>query len=90
MKAFLPALVLLLPLAGFGQSSEKAITQQFFELYRTNTDQAFDYLFSTNPWFAPDNAGVQNVKAQIRENVVAVMGAYYGYELVAEAPWGRT
>lgn len=64
------------------QAKPEEVTEHFFELYQTvGSDEAVDYVFSTNKWLNSEKVTIDNIKAQLKKGM-AIIGQYYGYELI--------
>ncbi len=85
------ALVLLIfgtlslqPLRLLSQEKPEDITGKFFQLYEEkSTDDAIDYVFATNKWLYGEKTTQDNIKAQLKKGI-AIIGQYYGYELISK------
>jgi len=73
----------------FGQDDINVMTTKFFKLFEKNTDNAFDYIFGTNPWISQKKEGIEKVKSKISDNS-SLMGAYTGYEKLTEKSLGES
>lgn len=82
-------LFVLLPALGLAQSSTEDIEDKFFKIYKKDSDEAFDYLFSTNPWLEKNTDATSNVKFKVRE-ASNLMGEYIGYEKILEKEVGES
>jgi hypothetical protein len=68
----------------FSQDKPEDITQKFFQLYEEkSTDAAIDYVFATNKWLFGEKTTQDNIKAQLKKGI-AIIGQYYGYELISK------
>ncbi|WP_281754591.1 hypothetical protein [Neptunitalea chrysea] len=70
------------------QSTTDEIINTFFQKYKISTDEAVDYVFQTNPYFA-GNDGVDNVKLRIN-NVKPLLGDYLGEEVLSTKKLGSS
>jgi len=85
-------LVLLLPFAGTLHAQQKAedVTDRFFEIYSSKgSDEAVDYVFATNKWLTQEKATVDALKVQLKKGI-AIIGQYYGYELIDKKVFGES
>jgi hypothetical protein len=93
-RSILMALVALLMLGStrvsVAQERPEDVTTQFFVLYtEKGTDAAVDYVFATNRWLNSEQATIDNIKAQLKKGV-AIIGQYYGYELIERKQLGES
>jgi hypothetical protein len=68
------------------QSQEKPedITEKFFQLFQEkSSDDAIDYVFATNKWLFGEKTTQDNIKLQLKKGI-AIIGQYYGYELISK------
>jgi len=64
------------------QEKPEDITAHFFQLFQEqSSDAAVDYFFSTNKWLNNDKTSQDNIKLQLKKGI-AMLGQYYGYELI--------
>lgn len=82
-------LTLLTSTVGFCQHASDDLTTEFFRKYKSNTDEAFDFIFGTNKWIGENNEGALKVKFQLRE-YASLMGEYIGFEKVADKSIGES
>ena len=73
----------------FAQNSTDELTSKFFKKYKSNTDEAFDYIFGTNKWMGENKDGTENVKFKLRE-YANLMGEYLGFEKLTEKNLGES
>ena len=73
----------------FGQNSTDELTSNFFKIYESNTDDAFDFIFGTNKWMGENKDGTEKVKFQLRE-YANLMGEYIGFEKLTEKSLGES
>lgn len=71
------------------QSSPDKLTTEFFAKYKSDTDSAFNFIFSTNKWMGENKDGTEKVKFQLRE-FANLMGEYIGYEKLTEQYLGES
>ncbi|MEI6851304.1 MAG: hypothetical protein WCL06_00620 [Bacteroidota bacterium] len=86
LRIFLLLLVSLnlMSLKGMAQDKPEDITQKFFQLYEEkSSDAAIDYVFATNKWLYGEKTTQDNIKAQLKKGI-AIIGQYYGYELISK------
>lgn len=88
-KSILLLSLTLLTSIAFGQNSTDELTSRFFEKYKSNTDEAFDFIFGTNKWMGENKDGTEKVKFQIRE-YANLMGEYIGFEKLTEQSLGES
>ncbi|MBB6681202.1 hypothetical protein H4O20_07070 [Aequorivita sp. 609] len=88
-KTILLLSLLLLTSIMFAQNSTDELTSNFFEKYKSNTDEAFDYIFGTNKWMGENKDGTEKVKFQLRE-YANLMGEYIGFEKLTEKSLGES
>jgi len=72
-----------------GQITTEKLTSQFFEKYKTDTDEAFDFIFATNKYMGENRVGTEKVKLQLRE-YANMMGEYLGFEKLTEKSLGES
>lgn len=73
---------LLQVLTGYSQKQAEEITGKFFQLYQEkSSDEAIDYVFSTNKWLSAEQTNIANIKTQLKKGL-QLIGTYYGYELI--------
>ena len=90
MKRVLSILILLASAnLAVAQKSETEILDQFFELYRTNSVEAINYLYSTNSWVSGDGDAVQNLKSQLKQ-FEELVGDYQGEEFIYKGGIGES
>ena len=73
------------------QAQEQAedVTKKFFDTFeKTGSDAAIDFVFSTNKWLAGDKTTVDGIKSQFSKGI-AIIGQYYGYELIDKKSAGE-
>jgi hypothetical protein len=88
-KMFLLLLALAGGLCGFAQETEEDILNRFFELYQTDTNQAIDYLYGTNPWLDSSNDAMLQLKGQLEQNKTLI-GGYIDRELLVKSRLGES
>jgi len=67
---------------GNAQTTYNEILDTFFSFYEEgNTDQAIDYIFSTNAYLDGAQQQISGIKEKLR-TVKSVIGTYYGYEQI--------
>jgi hypothetical protein len=72
------------PLKVLSQQKPEDITEKFFQLYEEkSSDDAIDYVFATNKWLFGEKTSQDNIKAQLKKGI-AIIGQYYGYELISK------
>jgi hypothetical protein len=89
---FIALVIMLLQGITVVQAQEKPedVTERFFELYiEKGSDAAVDYVFSTNIWLNGEKVAVENIKAQLKKGI-AIIGMYYGYELIEKRQLGES
>ena len=69
------------------QTEHNQITEEFFRQYALDPMKAFDYAFSTNKWMDRNQDAVENLKNQYN-NLLPLIGNYYGYDLITEKSQG--
>ena len=70
------------------QEKAEDISSRFFELFQEKgSDAAVDYIFSTNKWLDNDKSTVDAIKMQLKKGI-AIIGQYYGYELIEKKSLG--
>ena len=81
---------LFIPCIGNSQDTPpEEIARRFFELYESEgSDQAVDYVFSTNKWLNGEKTTVEAIKTQLKKGI-AIIGQYYGYELAEKKSMGE-
>ena len=89
MFLFVSTMTLLAPLAVIAQEQPDKMVIKFFELYEKNSDEAFNYLYSNNEWMQRSQDDIDYLKTQIK-NATAVMGEYYGYEIITSRQVGES
>jgi hypothetical protein len=85
-------LLLLISSSGMvkAQGTPEEVTEHFFELFRSKgSDAAVDYMFSTNKWLNSDSSNVKTIKVNLKRGV-AILGQYYGYELIEKKSYGES
>lgn len=71
------------------QEQAEDVTKKFFETFeKSGSDAAIDFVFSTNKWLAGDKASVDGIKTQFSKGI-AIIGQYYGYELIDKKSAGE-
>jgi hypothetical protein len=66
------------------QAKPEDIAEKFFMLFEEkSTDAAIDYVFATNKWLYGEKTTQENIKAQLKKGI-AIIGQYYGYELISK------
>jgi len=81
-KALLIALLTILTCKiSLAQNSPEDIVSKFFDLYKTGSDTALNYIFSTNKYFKENQGGVDDLKRKLNK-VLAVDGQNWGYDLL--------
>lgn len=66
------------------------VTTRFFELFESKgSDAAVDFVFSTNKWLNSEQATIDNIKTQLKKGI-AIIGQYYGYELIEKQVMGES
>ncbi|MCH2034194.1 MAG: hypothetical protein MK202_11855 [Tenacibaculum sp.] len=88
-KTFTLFITLLSVFTIYSQNSTEDLTNKFFEKFKTNSDEAFDFIFGTNKWMKENSTGTEKVKFQIRE-YSNLMGEYVGYEKLTEKSLGQS
>lgn len=83
------SLTFLTSIVTFGQNSTDELTSIFFEKYKSNTNEAFDFIFGTNKWMGENKDGTEKVKFQLRE-YANLMGEYIGFEKLTEKSLGES
>lgn len=87
---FASLLLILFPSKMFAQEKPEDVTLRFFELYESKgSDDAVDYVFSTNKWLNSDKTTIDGIKAQLKKGI-AIIGQYYGYELIEKKVLGES
>lgn len=69
---------------------ESAISH-FFDLYQINNiDEAFDFLYSSNPAALEQSSEqISAIKTQLKEQISALIGPFYGAELIEKKELGN-
>ena len=89
MKKFLILTFLLLSVnQAFCQESEKDLLDKFFEMYRTNSTEALDYIYGTNKWVSSNADGIKQLKIQIKQ-YEELVGDFYGEEFIYRGSFGE-
>ena len=66
MKKVLAFVILLFVFTSSkGQKSEIELLNTFFELYRTNPEDALEYIYQTNKWISNNGDSVKQLKSQM-------------------------
>ena len=64
-------------------NSPEKISEHFFMLFETNTDNAVDFIFSTNKWFNPTTMPqLTDIKGKIAK--LYYLGTFRGFELASK------
>lgn len=72
------------------QNSADEILEIFFEYYSQNkTDDAIDYVFSTNKYLQGAEQQIVSIKEKLK-TVTSVIGPYFGYEKILEKKLGES
>jgi hypothetical protein len=72
------------------QENAEDVTGHFFELFQSKgVDEAVDYIYSTNKWLVSDKTTADNIKMQLKKGI-AIIGQYYGYELIGKKALGES
>jgi hypothetical protein len=83
-------LISIFPLNLQAQEKAEDVTNRFFELFETKgSDEAVDYVFSTNKWLNGEKATIDAIKAQLKKGM-AMIGQYYGFELIEKRSLGES
>lgn len=70
------------------QQSAEDVTAQFFQLFQSKgVDEAVDYIYATNKWLVSEKSTSDNIKMQLKKGI-AIIGQYYGYELIEKKSLG--
>ena len=73
----------------FAQKSEKEIVDRFFELYKTNTNEAVNYIYGLNKWIDLEGEAVRNVRDKLNQ-YKELVGTYYGEEFIYKGEFGQS
>lgn len=82
------ALLLLLASTAASAQAYDGIPDRFFGFVaRGQTEEAIDYLYSTNPWVDPKGDAVKNLKGELAK-LNGLVGKYLFHELVVDQKAG--
>jgi hypothetical protein len=73
----------------FCQESEKEILNNFFEIYKTNSTKAVDYIYSSNKWIDSEGDAVKQLKSQLKQ-YEELVGDFYGEEFIYKSELGES
>lgn len=88
-KIFILISFFLIANTGHAQSSIDDFVTNFFNKYSHNTDEAIDYLFSSNIWLGGKTDEIHKIKFQLNETK-GLLGEYYGFEKLSEKSLGQS
>jgi len=81
---------LILPFESKAQEGIDDILKTFFQYYgEGKTDQAVDYVFSTNTYLGSAQQQIIGIKEKLK-TITSVIGTYYGYEKVIQKEMGKS
>jgi hypothetical protein len=92
IRYFLPLILIICFSQKLAQAQEKPeeVTDKFFELFESKgPDEAVDYVFSTNKWLNTEKTTIDAIKLQLKKGI-AIIGQYYGYELIEKRSLGES
>lgn len=71
------------------QSTPDELIASFFQLYEEKgSDEAIDFIFSTNKWMARNQDGITKLKTQLR-SLIDIVGTYYGHDEITRTSIGE-
>jgi len=86
---FLLIAFLLSSISSYGQDDPQKIIDKFFSLYSTKkTNEAIDYIFSSNKWMNESKDQIENVKFKLN-STLKLVGEYAGYSLMTKKTLGE-
>lgn len=89
MKRLFTLFLFVTSINAFSQSSPEEIINTFFDKYENaGSNEALDYIFSTNPWMDDSKDQIDNIKTQLTGST-KLMGQYHGYEKIASTSIGE-
>ena len=89
-KILLCFLLSALAYSSFAQNSPEEIINKFFDLYKkAGSDEALDYIFSTNKYSGDSQEAINNLKENLRKTV-SFHGSFRGYELLSRKSAGQS
>lgn len=65
------------------QTNSTAITDKFFEIFKSDPSKAMDYAFGTNPHLETEKLAIETLKNKYK-TAVSNTGAYLGFEKITE------
>ena len=72
----------LTSLSATAQNKPQDIIDEFFKTYKEKgSDEALDYIFSTNNWMDDTQKGVEDLKYKLKRTI-SLIGDYYGHESI--------
>ena len=70
------------------QDDPQKMINEFFTKYKNKgTNEAIDYIFSTNKWMTESTDQISNIKFKLN-NTIKVLGTYYGNDLISKKTIG--
>ena len=89
-KLLLIAVITVLSITVYGQSTPDELIKNFFTTYSKNPGKAVEDIYTTNPWSVRIKDGIENIKKEVNGYNVDYVGKYYGYELITKKQFSES